>query len=104
MVIYAFQLTKYIQTMEPLKRFSYWLSKPFSVALAPSTAGNCTSLHFVSLQGQPDPGEREGEDQEEDDGEPGVEEDDGEKREEEVEEGGGKHHVQRVAREFLLFG
>ena len=74
------------------------------MALAPSTAGNCTSLHFVPLQGQPDPGQVEGVDQEEDDGEPGVEEDDGEKGEEEVEEGGGKHHVQRVAREFLLFG
>ena len=73
------------------------------MALAPSTAGNCTSLHFVPLQGQPDPGEHEGVDQDEGDGKPGVEEDNGEKREEEVEEGGGKHHVQRVAREFLLF-
>ena len=34
--------------------------------------------------------------------EPGVEENDSEEREKEVEEGGGKHHVQRVAREFLL--
>ena len=83
-------------------------SKPFSLALAPSTAGNCTTLHFVPLQSQSDPGQNEGEEDEEeggdqeDDGEPGVEEDDGEKGEEEVEEGGGKHHVQRVAREFLL--
>ena len=34
--------------------------------------------------------------------EPGVEENYSEKREKEVEEGGGKHHVQRVACEFLL--
>ena len=34
--------------------------------------------------------------------EPGVEENDSEEREKEVEEGGGKHHVQRVACEFLL--
>ena len=33
---------------------------------------------------------------------PGVEENDSEKREKKVEEGGGKHHVQRVACEFLL--
>ena len=84
-------------------------SKPFSMTLPPSTAGNCTSLHFVPLQSQSDPGQCGGEEDveeggDEDDGGPGVEENDGEKGEEEVEEGGGKHHVQRVAREFLLFG
>ena len=82
-------------------------SKPFSLALASSTAGNCTTLHFVPLQSQSDPDQHEGDEDEEggdeeDDGEPGVEEDNGEKGEEEVEEGGGEHHVQRVAREFLL--
>ena len=33
---------------------------------------------------------------------PCVEENDGKKREKEVDEGGGKHHVQRVAGELLL--